>query len=129
MPYGNHSFRAGSHLMRANPENYYLGSFTGDHINDEAFGKKIDAIVNKLSKIYGWGNFTCSWSPGVVKPIVTLSNEQKFKRATTKLYNLHVKRNLQIQNENSLFVKAYLNEEENKYYARIEILKIRYHQI
>jgi len=125
---GIHSFYALNTTFRSGRDqgNYFLGCLVGDHANDEIFAGKLKKIESKLASIYGYGNFSVSWSSGIIKPIITLTPEQKFRRMRTKAYNIYKKECDDIIKGNSLFVIIELEEAKEKYENRIFKLQQRY---
>lgn len=130
MSLGIHSYYVfpRTHNLVANHADYFIGSFIGDHFNDEAFAEKLRRIEQKLQSKFGW-RCTYFWSPGIVKPYKRLSEEQKYKRAVTKASNIHKKYSLQILQANTLFTNDFLYEEINRHHDRVNLLKKRYNQI
>ncbi len=130
MPIGIHSFYVfpRTHNLVDNPADYFIGSFIGDHFNDEVFAEKLRRIEQKIYAKFGW-RCTYFWSPGIVKPYKPLTAEQKYKRAITKASNIHKKNSLQIIQDNTLFTNDFLYEEINRHHERVDVLKARYNQI
>lgn len=130
MPYGTHSYYAMPRIscLVDNKEDYLLGRFTGDFWHDPAHGQKIKTLNERLAKIWGWGGFQLYWESGILKPYKPLDDLQKYKRAVTKIYNLHKKKINAIIQANTLFVDDYIAEETSKLHARIQVLKERYKQ-
>ncbi|MBT9483093.1 hypothetical protein [Sediminibacterium sp.] len=117
-----------THNLVQNKQDYMIGSFVGDHFNDEIFAEQLKRIEAKLKTKFGF-RFTTYWSPGIIKTYKTLSQSQRFQRAITKASNLHKKKALQIIQDNTLFTNDFLYEEIKRYHDRVEMLKKRYNQI
>lgn len=124
MPQGIHRFYA----LNRKGEDYYLGGYEGDPFNDQVFKLKLQRVCDKVAHRYGFGFFSVWWSPSVEKPFCPLSNDQKYKRAITKAYNIHRKHISAILDRNSLFVNDFLKEETERHCKRIDELKKRYEQ-
>ena len=43
-----------THNLVANHADYFIGSFIGDHFNDEAFAEKLRRIEQKLQSKFDW---------------------------------------------------------------------------
>ncbi len=127
MALGIHSFYVfpRTHNLIEQREKYFIGSFMGDHYNDEQFKERLNKIHSKIKEKYGNG-FTYFWSPGIVKPYQPLTTAQKYKRSVTKASNIHKKNALKIIQQNTLFTDDYLYEEINRHHARIDVLRKRY---
>lgn len=123
---GFHSYYALTKSSRRNDVDYFLGGFVGDHANDDAFAGKLKKVESRLVSIYGYGNFSACWSPVRVKPVITLTPQQKFNRMRTKAYNIYKKQCSDIIKGNSLFVQTELEEAKEKYVSRILKLQQRY---
>ena len=113
-------------LFRENRERFFIGRYMGDTYADDDFKRKMDKVTALLSKKYGFGKFSWYCSPGVVKKVNRLTNEQKYKRMASMAYNKHKKKVLQIINDNTLFVDDFLAEQQMKLHKRIDQLKKRY---
>ncbi|MES2006291.1 MAG: hypothetical protein V4450_17365 [Bacteroidota bacterium] len=129
MSLGLHSFYVfpRTHNLVDNHADYFIGSFIGDHFNDEVFAEKLRRIEQKIQSKFGW-RCTYFWSPGIAKPYKPLTEDQKYKRAITKATNIHKKKSLQIIQDNTLFTNDFLYEEINRHHERVEVLKKRYNQ-
>lgn len=130
MPVGYHHFYACSHLdiHKKRRYEYFIGGFVGDHINNEQFKAKLERVQELFNRKFGFRNYCYCWSPANQKPYKPRTQQQRFATTMKKTQNKHNRKIEQLKKQNPLFLNTFIEEENQKLYARQELLKSRYNQ-
>ncbi|SKA32758.1 hypothetical protein SAMN04488128_103714 [Chitinophaga eiseniae] len=130
MAFGYHQFYALSVADQTRKErgreHYFLGSFLGDHANDEVFKDKIGRLLARLTKRFGISDYSYHWAPYHTKPYRPRTALQKYRAAVRKAENKHRQAVGDIFVKYPLFADTLLLEQEDKLKECIELLKQRY---